>query len=333
MESKREKPLVSVIVPLYNCEKYIEKCICSIVGQSYLNLEVIVVDDGSSDNGGVIARKLCESYSNVQYIYQYNQGVAKARNVALQMAKGKYLLFVDADDYIGKDYIEGMVECAEKRKSDLVIGGYTIEYQGRRRNKAVIPGEYRRLEREEWAYRISSTCSRFYLKEFWNRHHLKFLQEKDARAEDVPIVLFTNAMAENIGVLRNAGYYYVQRNDSSMNSLKTHHKKKTVFRFPYGAFRKMYQEVAEVSPKNSRVYFHMGILKFLAHFEFVIYRNAASEEKENFSTYICGLLKDDFKEMTDDWKAIRKKCDLPFVIKGAIDLFILKYSRILLKNK
>lgn len=333
MESKREKPLVSVIVPLYNCEKYIEKCICSIIGQSYLNLEVIVVDDGSSDNGGVIARKLCESYPNVQYIYQYNQGVAKARNVALQMAKGKYLLFVDADDYIGKDYIEGMVECAEKRKSDLVIGGYTIEYQGRRRNKDVIPNEYRRMESEESVYRISSTWGRIYLKEFWDKYHLEFMPEKGARAEDVPIVLFSNAMAENIGVLQNTGYYYVQRADSAMNSLTACRKKENVFLFPYGAFGKMYQEVSKKSIKNSRVYFHMGIFKFLAHFEFVIYRNAASEEKKNFSAYICELLKDDFKEMTNDWKTIRRKCDLPFVIKGAIDLFVFKYSRILLKNK
>lgn len=327
------EPLVSVIVPLYNCEPYIEKCISSIIGQRYSNLEVIVVDDGSTDSGGAVVQKICELSAKVQYTYQHNQGVAQARNAALQMAKGKYLLFVDADDYIGADYIRGMVECAEKRKSDLVIGGYTLEYPGRRKDKAVIPGEYRRLECEEWAYRISSTCSRFYLKEFWDKYHLEFVQEKGARAEDVPIVLFTNAMAENIGVLQNAGYYYVQRSDSAMNSLKIHHKKKAVFMFPYGAFRKMYQEVTEISPKNSRVYFHMGILKLLAQFEFVIYRNAASEEKKNFSAYICGLLKDDFKEMTDDWKAIRKKCDLPFVIKGAIDLFILKYSRILLKNK
>ncbi|MCM1174344.1 MAG: glycosyltransferase [Blautia sp.] len=327
-------PLVSVIVPLYNCGQYIEKCIYSIIGQSYPNLEVIVVDDGSTDNGGAVVQKLCELSSKVQYIYQNNQGVAKARNTALQMAKGKYLLFVDADDYIDMDYIEGMVKCAERKKSDLVIGGYTIEYLKGRRSKAVIPGVYRRLEHEEWVYRISSTCSRLYLKEFWDDYHLEFVTEKGARAEDVPIVLFSNAIARHIGVLQNAGYHYVQRANSAMNSLAVHHKdKKAVFLFPYKAFQKMYQEVVAISPENSRVYFHMGILKALAHFEFVIYRNAASEEKENFSAYVCELLKNDFKDIKDDWKAVRKKCDLPFVIKRAIDLFVLKYSRILLKKK
>jgi len=333
MESKNLGPLVSVIVPLYNCEQYIEKCIYSIVRQSYSNLEVIVVDDGSSDNGGAVVQKLYELNSKIQYIYQYNQGVAQARNTALHMAKGKYLLFVDADDYLDIDYVKGMVECAEKKKSDLVIGGYTLEYAGRRKNAAVIPSGYKRLEYEEWAYRISSTWGRFYLKEFWDKYHLEFMQEKDARAEDVPIVLFTNAMAENIGVLQNAGYYYVQRVDSAMNSLVEHNKKKKVFLFPYRAFQKMYQEVGEMSPKNSKIYFHMGILKFLAHFEFVIYRNADSEEKKNFSAYVCGLLNDDFKEIVVDWKIIRKKCELPFVIKRAIDLFVLKYSSILLRNK
>lgn len=327
------EPLVSVIVPLYNCGQYIEKCICSIIGQSYTNLEVIVVDDGSTDSGGAVVRRFCELSSKVQYIYQYNQGVAKARNVALQMARGKYLLFVDADDYIGTDYIRGMVECAEKRKSDLVIGGYTLEYTKKQKRKTVIPSGYRRLEYEEWVYRISSTCSRFYLKDFWDRYHLEFIQEKDARAEDVPIVLFTNAMAENIGVLQNAGYFYVQRDDSAMNSLTAHNKKKAVFLFPYRAFQKMYQIVAEMSPKNGKAYFHMGILKFLAHFEFVIYRNVDFEEKKKFSAYVCELLNDDFKDIMDDWKLIRKKCDLPFIIKRAIDLFVLKYSNIILKNK
>ena len=315
------KPLVSVIVPLYNCEKYIGKCMTSLIEQSYEHIEIIVINDGSTDNSDEIMQQFVGQDSRVRYIFQTNHGVAHARNVALQMATGEYILFVDADDYVGVHYVRDMVDCAEQNHSDLVISGFTMEEENSGKKSVLLPERYMRFTNEIWAYRLSSCCGRMYRKEFWDKYHLEFIQEKDARAEDVPITLFANAMAKNIAIVSNAEYYYVQHMGSAMHGKG----KKVLFLFPYVAFQKMYEMVMKITPYNSAAFFDMGILKFLAQFEFVIYRRAERAEKKRFKDYVVNLLKDDYIRIAENWKQIRRKCELPIVHKAAIDLFVLKY--------
>lgn len=318
------KPLISIIVPLYNCGQYIKKCINSILEQTYKNLQIVVINDGSSDDSDKIMQQFVEKNPQIQYIMQENQGVAKARNTALEIAKGKYILFVDADDYLDRSYIDNLVDCAEKLNAELVVSGYTMEYENRHKKVSVIPKEYRRMENEIWVYRLSATWGRLYSKDFLDKYHLVFIQEEGARAEDVPIALFANAMARNIGIIPTAEYHYVQHDGSAMNNKE----KQVPFLFPYIAFKKMYKRVAKISPKNSKCFYDLGILKFLAQFEFVIYRYADKNEKERFTRYVYNILQDDFFIMIKEWKAMRKRVELPVRHKIAIQLFISKYSRL-----
>ena len=99
------KPLVSIIIPVYNCEKYLERCLDSVFSQTYDNYEVICIDDGSSDNSAEIIKKY-----NASYIYQDNAGQAAARNKGIELAKGEWLCFVDGDDAIDKDYLNALVK-------------------------------------------------------------------------------------------------------------------------------------------------------------------------------------------------------------------------------
>ena len=319
------RALVSVIVPMYNCEKYIERCICSLIEQTYKQIEILVVDDGSTDGSAVIIKELQRKNCNLKYFYQKNQGVSIARNKAIDEAEGKYLLFVDSDDYLSSNYIEDMVQSAERDQSELVIAGYTLVHADKRKSKQVIPQRYEKDTAEEWAYRISACCSRLYLREFWTSNHMTFYQEEKARAEDVPIALYSNAMAKNITVVPNAGYFYYQHSKSAMNQLKN----KIVFQFPYRAFREMYQRVREQPVWNSREYFDIGVVKFLAQFTFVIYKNAESEEKNRLKRYIVELLQEDWTIIVSDWKKHRKSTQFPFAHKMAIELFLLKYRRIM----
>ncbi len=316
------KPLVSVIVPLFNCEKYIKKCMTSLVEQSYDHIEIIVINDGSTDNSDEIMRQFVSQDSKIRYVYQTNHGVAHARNTALQMATGKYLLFVDADDYVGIHYIRDMVNCAEQNHSDLVISGFTMEEENNGKRTSLIPECYERMKNEIWVYRLSACWGRMYRKEFWDKYHLKFIQEKDARAEDVPIALFANAMADNISVVPNAEYYYVQH----MGSAMPNKEKKVLFLFPYESFRTMYKKITESTLNNSKIFFDMGVLKFLAQFEFVIYRRAERAEKRKFTMYVLRLLKADYANMINSWKLVKKKNVLPLTHRVAIDLFVLKYK-------
>ena len=102
METK--KTLISIIVPVYNTEKYIERCLDSIMKQDYPNFEVILVNDGSTDESGIIIQKYKEKYKNISYIKQENKGVGAARNAGIKVAKGDYISFVDSDDLIMEDY-------------------------------------------------------------------------------------------------------------------------------------------------------------------------------------------------------------------------------------
>lgn len=97
--------LVTVIVPVYNCEKYIEKCILSVLGQTYSQLELILIDDGSADGSAEICKRYQSQYENIKYIYQENSGSAVARNKGIQQSKGDFFVFIDGDDFISEDMI------------------------------------------------------------------------------------------------------------------------------------------------------------------------------------------------------------------------------------
>lgn len=121
-----DMPLISVIVPVYNVDKYLERCIDSILGQSYKQIEIILVDDGSSDRSG----KICDSYARsdfrVRVIHKENGGLSSARNRGIDMAQGEYLVFVDSDDYVEKDYVKILLNLIIKYDVDMSVVGQRI---------------------------------------------------------------------------------------------------------------------------------------------------------------------------------------------------------------
>ena len=119
-------PLVSVIVPVYNVEKTLARCLESICGQSYQNLEIIVVNDGSPDGSLAICEQFRAKDPRVVVISKENEGLSLTRNAGMRVAHGKYLQFVDSDDYIEPTFTARMVEAAEKNYADLVIAPYWI---------------------------------------------------------------------------------------------------------------------------------------------------------------------------------------------------------------
>ncbi len=116
---------LSIIIPVYNSEKYLEKCIMSIINQTQakLRIEIIIIDDGSKDNSKLICEKLKRDYSNIIYKFINNSGVSYARNEALNLANGKYIMFVDSDDELESNAIESIYPFLNE-KNDLVIAGY-----------------------------------------------------------------------------------------------------------------------------------------------------------------------------------------------------------------
>lgn len=117
------QPKVSVIVPVYNAEEYIERCVNSLKNQTLQDIEIILVDDSSTDLSPGMCDKMAQEDSRIKVIHKVNEGAGKARNAALEAASGEYIGFVDSDDFVEKDMFKTLVERAEKYGSDLVMSG------------------------------------------------------------------------------------------------------------------------------------------------------------------------------------------------------------------
>lgn len=119
--SVTERAAVSVVVPAYNVENYIEQCALSVLNQSYPCCELIIVDDGSTDSTPQILDKLREKNDHVQVIHKENAGVSAARNTGIETAKGDYIVFVDGDDYLAPNFIEYMVSMAQETGAEFLF--------------------------------------------------------------------------------------------------------------------------------------------------------------------------------------------------------------------
>lgn len=116
--------LISIIVPIYNVHKYLKKCVNSIINQTYTNLEIILVDDGSIDNCGIICDEYAKKDKRIKVIHKENGGLSDARNAGLEIANGKYVSFIDSDDYVSKNFIKKLYECCKKYNCDMAEANF-----------------------------------------------------------------------------------------------------------------------------------------------------------------------------------------------------------------
>ncbi len=189
------KPLISVIVPIYNVEPYLEACLLSIQTQTYAHLEVILIDDGSTDKSAQIAQRFVAVDSRFQLIQQDNAGQSAARNRGIERAKGEYISFIDADDYIALDFYESLLKVISNK--DIVQIGYTKTTPQGIPFKTAYP-----LHR----YQLTSAAMRLYRTAFIQKYALRF--EEGKIYEDVLFSLDVWRHNPSIGFLHYAGYYY-----------------------------------------------------------------------------------------------------------------------------
>ena len=122
-----ESPLISVIIPVYNVENYVEKCLDSVRRQSYSNLEIIVVDDGATDRSGEICERISKEDDRIKVFHKQNGGLSSARNYGIKKARGEWVCFVDSDDYIRRNFVEKLYEAVNKNGADVAVCGYDSE--------------------------------------------------------------------------------------------------------------------------------------------------------------------------------------------------------------
>lgn len=217
MENKiLKEELVSVIIPFYNCEKYIEECLLSVIDQTYKNIEILLINDGSTDASYEIAKSIAIKDSRINIISQINSGVSKARNLGIHNAIGEYICFVDADDKIDSRYIERLIQFVVS--VDIVICGFK---KIKDTDVDVILNESGIIEKEKVYFntictnKITAACwNKIYRTKIIKENKLEF-NEKIAVGEDMIFLLNYFQYCNSYYYINEALYMY-RKNDISV---------------------------------------------------------------------------------------------------------------------
>lgn len=215
--------LVSIIVPVYNVEPYLDRCVQSLLGQTYTNLEIILVDDGSPDRCGEMCDAFARQDPRIRVIHQQNRGVSSARNTALSMAHGAYICFVDGDDWVSPWYVSHLYDAITADGADMSVACYQeILTSGACPSVpcAEMTG-YEYLDTEEYLRRMlyqngSDTHMTAKLFHAAVLQHIRF--PVDREYEDVPVSYASAVQCPHVALITNADYYYWQRPDGTQNS-------------------------------------------------------------------------------------------------------------------
>lgn len=214
---------LSIIVPVYNVEKYLHRCMKSLLAQNIPDYEIILVDDGSKDRSPEICDKYAQEYSFVSVIHKKNEGLGFARNSGLAMAKGKYVSFIDSDDAVSADHFKVLLKTAEKQNADVCLGGMTDVYET---YKAETPHPFAGhvFNRQEIMKKLlpsmlgydhcgrnysgMSVCSGIYKREIIDRYDIRFCSEREYISEDAIFDIAFMSQCNVAAVVDSVGYNY-----------------------------------------------------------------------------------------------------------------------------
>ncbi len=222
------QPKISVIIPVYNTEKYLETCLASIINQTYKNLEIIIINDGSTDSSLEICNKYKKIDKRIKIINQENKGQSVARNNGIKIATGDYLHFMDSDDFIPLNYYENIISSGTITDADMLLAGFYFEKHPQLsvkfENINCYTSKHDKLERTfllyyqfSWLYLIK--------KELITKNNIKYPENRIM--EDVEFTTKLALLANKIITIPNTQYFYRYNKDSSLNKKSYKQKRKT----------------------------------------------------------------------------------------------------------
>ena len=233
----KNQPLISIIIPVYNVERYLAQCLDSVINQTYRNLEIICVNDGTRDSSGQILEQYAQKDGRIVVIVQENQGLSGARNTGLKHVHGKYIMFVDSDDWIELETCEEAVIAAEKHNADLVMWSYVREFEHESKEKymfwddeSVFETEkvknqlHRRvcgllgeeLRHPEYSNAIETAWGKLYLAEKIIGNKVEFVDTKEIGTEDALFNLYALGYIKRAVYLRRCLNHYRKTNQGSL---------------------------------------------------------------------------------------------------------------------
>lgn len=221
-------PAISVVIPVYKCEKFLARCLDSLLVQKFTDWQAICIDDGSPDKSGKILDEYAAQDDRFVVVHKKNAGVSAARNDGIKYATGKYIYFLDADDFIDDDYFEKMLDAAEKNNADMVVSGFVSD------NKYTKPIIYKKsrclrslYQKARFSFVLTDSYVWRYLfkKDFIKKQKLKFDTSLIAQ-EDTLFVLNAIEKANVVVTVPDVNYHYMFNENSALNSRdEAHHAK------------------------------------------------------------------------------------------------------------
>lgn len=221
----QDNPLVSVIVPVYNVEKYLKKCIESIINQTYKNIEIILVDDGSTDNSDKICDEFSLKDSRIKVIHKKNGGLSDARNAGLDIMSGEWVVFVDSDDFGSKYYVENLFFLTQKYNVDIAITSFKKFYDLKQKfvpkkitnEKVLIHSAKDAIKNMFYIKHYTvSACGTIYKKNLFDE--IRF--PKGELYEDLSTIPLVIAKVNKIAFCDLKDYFYLQRDNSITGKIK-----------------------------------------------------------------------------------------------------------------
>ena len=218
--------MISVIIPVYNVEEYLDDCLTSVLAQTYSNLEILLINDGSTDNSGVICDKYAQTDSRIKVFHKENGGVSSARNIGLENATGQYIAFVDPDDWIEPNMYETIITQFEKSDVDAVFCGYWENFSDEVKRNPVIhmPEKHDIVSGRDALYQCLIKMEDGYFTSVWNKvFKTEFVNQQDILFE--PFLIGEDEVwlakilpeAKNIFLINKPLYHWRKRESSVLH--------------------------------------------------------------------------------------------------------------------
>lgn len=299
----RQDVLVSVVVPIYNVENYISMCVESLLSQTLVQLEIILVDDGSLDNSGKIADAYSKQDSRIKVVHQENAGLGPARNTGLKYATGEYIGFLDSDDWVGQKMYEKLYFAAKQTNADIIVGGHCETTNGRIIETKAHPlanncfGEYNDisavrknlfghalLDKQKRPFPVS-VCTSIYRRAFIQDNELSFM---NIMSEDTIFNLCAYDVAKTITFTDGTDYYY--RKDGQVSISQSYSAKKGANYI--GFLKKLAQLAADVEGNECAFRVSRTTIEYYRSFASVVERSKLPFEEKK--SQIAQFAEDEF---------------------------------------
>ena len=306
---------VSVIIPIYNTEKYLRRCVDSVLNQTFVDYEILLIDDGSTDDSASICHEYAQKYDRIKAIHAHHLGVASARNLGLKLAKGKYIMFCDSDDYAEPDWIQTLYETIEKNPDSSVFSAFLKNNIDEGTEKEVILPNSDNITQmdntEYYCIYINSLSSflwnRIYRRDIINKNDLVFPSNL-LQGEDLLFNIEYMKLCKNFVHVPKPLYHWVDNNVETLTRVFNPYYFDVLKEFYYPRLR-------IISDKDKQVFYDNSFYRFYTSMDLVFdERNKATRrEKIKYCNYI--LKSDVFIDATKH--AGKEQCNnkLKFILK------------------